>query len=229
MKNNKSVIFMVLFAIGFSLSVVCYSKALTGYAILFLTVSVLFGLFGGYQFIQGKNPKSAYENEVKNILNTYDSILLKCNTVPNFDNRNIIRVESMDDLVDAQFEIRKPICYLKQSESCSFMLLDEKEVYVYIAKLNEEELSPAEIEINNMKYRKKSNSDMDSEMLQDIEKTTIVKLSNKKSYRISPIRKKEEEKKESMKASEYEAEYLFDEEELKDVQPVKDDIEVLDL
>ena len=32
---------------------------------------------------------------------------------------------------------------------------------------------------------------MDSEMLRDIEKTTIVKLSNKKSYKISPVRKKE--------------------------------------
>lgn len=229
MKNVKSVILMVLFAVCFVLSIIFYARSLTGYAILFITISILFGLFGGYFYIQGKNPKSAYENEIKSTLNTYDSILLKCNTIPNLDNRNIIRVESMDDLVDAQFEIRKPICYIKQTESCSFMLLDEKEVYVYIAKLKEDELSPVEIEINNMKYRKKNNSDMDSEMLQDIDRTTIVKLSNKKSYRISPIRKNKEEKKESMKPSEYEAEYLFDEEELKDVQPVKEDIEILDL
>ena len=40
---------------------------------------------------------------------------------------------------------------------------------------------------------------MDSEMLRDIEKTTIVKLSNKKSYKVSPIRKdkKKEEKEEN--------------------------------
>ena len=121
----------------------------------------------------------------------------------------------------------KPICYLKQSDNCSFVLLDEKEVYVYVEKLHEEELSPVEIEINNMKYRKKENADMDSEMLQDIDKTTIVKLSNKKSYRISPIRKKQEEKKQSIPKAEYEAEYLFDEEELKDVQPIQEEIEVL--
>ena len=229
MKNTKNVTLFVLFVTGLIISIICYARTLTGYSILFLTISILLGLFSGYQYFQSRNPKSAYENEVKKILNTYDSILLKCNTIPNFDNRNIIRVESMDDLIDAQFEIRKPICYLKQSENCSFMLLDEKEVYVYIEKLNNEELSPVEIEINNMKYRKKENNDMDSEMLQDIDKTTIVKLSNKKSYKISPIRKNKEEKKTSIKASEYEAEYLFDEEEIKENVPVKDDVEVLDL
>ena len=31
-------------------------------------------------------------------------------------------------------------------------------------------------------------------MLKDIEKTTIVKLSNQKSYKISPVRKKEKPK-----------------------------------
>ena len=91
--------------------------------------------------------------------------------------------------------LEKPICYLKQSENCAFMLLDEKEVYVYITKLNEDEITPVEIEINNMKYRKKTSSDIDSEMLQDIDKTTIVKLSNKKSYKVSPIRDKQGETK----------------------------------
>ena len=72
---------------------------------------------------------------------------------------------------------------------------------------------------------------MDSEMLQDIDKTTIIKLSNKKSYKVSPIRKNKEEKKETLKPKEYEAEYLFDNTvELLDdvVNNVKDDIEVLD-
>ncbi len=229
MKNTKIVILLSLFAICLVVAIVFFSVSLTGYAIFSLTASILFGLFGLRQFLESKNPKDAYENEIKNILNTYDSILLKCNTVPNFDDRNIIRVEAMDDLVDAQFEIRKPICYLKQTDNCAFMLLDEKEVYVYIAKLDEEEQTPVEIEIQNMKYRKKADSDMDAEMLRDIDKTTIVKLSNKKSYRISPIRKKQEEKKSSLKESDYEAEYLFDTNELQEVTPIQDEIEILDL
>ena len=59
------------------ISIICYARTLTGYSILFLTISILLGLFSGYQYFQSRNPKSAYENEVKKILNTYDSILLK--------------------------------------------------------------------------------------------------------------------------------------------------------
>ena len=67
------------------------------------------------------------------------------------------------------------------------------------AKLNPDVVSPLEIEIKENKLKNKSQDEMDSEMLRDIEKTTIVKLSNKKSYKVSPIRKdkkKDEEVKE---------------------------------
>ena len=130
-----------------------------------------------------------YENNIKNILNTFDSILVKSNTVPKLIGRNIILVEEMDDMVDAQLEIRKPICYYKQTESCSFVLLDDKEAYVYIEKLNNDVVSPIEIEIDEIKLKQKNSEDLDSEMLKDIEKTTIVKLANKKSYKVSPIKK----------------------------------------
>ena len=92
-------------------------------------------------------------------------------------------------MIDAQLEIRKPICYYKQTESCSFVLLDDKEAYVYVEKLNPDVVSPVEIEINDIKLKQKNSEDLDSEMLKDIEKTTIVKLSNKKSYKVSPIKK----------------------------------------
>ena len=227
MKKSKGIIMLALFGICFVVGIVFTKSAQVGYSILAFTVSAIFGLFGIHSILCNRNPNQVYENEVKDMLNTYDSILLKCGSVPEFGDRNVIRVESMDDLIDAQFEIRKPICYLKQSETCSFMLLDDKEVYVYVHKLHEDTLSPVEIEINNLKFRKKENSDMDSEMLQDIDKTTIIKLSNKKSYRVSPIRKKNVEKKSTLKETDYEAEYLFDEEELQDVKST-DDIEVLD-
>ena len=230
MKKTKSIILLVVFGICLIVGIVCSIKGLLGYAIFAFTVSVIFGLFGASSLFGNRNPNQVYESEVKDILNTYDSILLKCSSVPNFEERNIIRVESMDDLVDAQYEIRKPICYLKQTDSCSFIILDEKEAYVFIEKLDPEVLSPVEIEINNLKFRKKSNIDMDSEMLQDIDKTTIIKLSNKKSYKVSPIRKKQGEQKETLKPKEYEAEYLFDQTEILDdvVSAAKDDVEILD-
>ena len=62
-----------------------------------------------------------------------------------------------------------------------------------------------EIEIRQLKFKMQESDDIDSEMLKDIDKTTIIKLSNKKSYRISPIRNKE------VKDNKDETEILFDE------------------
>ena len=158
----------------------------------------------GLKFVfDNSNPTRAYESNV----------------------RNIIYVETIDDLIDAQLEIRKPICYYKQTESCSFALLDDKEAYIYIEKLNPDVVSPLEIEIKENKLKIKSADEMDSEMLRDIEKTTIVKLSNKKSYKVSPIRKdkkKEEEKQEEIKEEKEEIK-----EEKKNSFTPSDEIEIL--
>ena len=64
---------------------------------------------------------------------------------------------------------------------------------------------------------------MDSEMLRDIEKTTIVKLSNKKSYKVSPIRK--DKKKEEVKEDKFEIEN--DKKEEKKGFSKSDEIEIL--
>ena len=160
-----------------------------GYWFICAAVGIVALGFGIKYIFDNSSPAKAYESNIKNILNTFDSILVQSNAVPKLEGRNIINVETIDDLVDAQLEIRKPICYYKQSESCSFALLDDKEAYIYIEKLNPDVVSPLEIEIKENKIKNKSQEEMASEMLRDIERTTIVKLSNKKSYKVSPIRK----------------------------------------
>ena len=186
-----SIIYIILSFISFIISWILYKYIIYGYCILSITFGIVFLLLGISNLLKSQSPEKKYDSEIKDILKTFDSILVKSSEIPNLDNRNIIVVESIDDLVDAQLEIRKPICYLKQTESCSFVLLDDKEAYVYVAKINENILSPIEIVIKESKIKRKNRDEMDSEMLRDIEKTTIVKLSNKKSYKISPVRKKE--------------------------------------
>ena len=172
---------------GFSMRTGVYSK----YCILLFTAAIVSLLVGiRFMFRQTGN---AYERNIKDILNTFDSVLVKSSTVPDMTGRSIIELSSIDDLVDAQLEIRKPICYLKQVESCSFVLLDDKVAYIYIEKVQPDVVSPVEIELNNLKIQRKREKDIDSEMLESIDKTTIVKLSNQKSYKVSPVRKKEQE------------------------------------
>lgn len=201
-ENVKGILFIVIALVAAAGAYYLYTLDYVGYAIVGATAFVILIIFGIISILNSTNPTKKYESTIKNIINTFDSILVKSNTVPKLIGRNIIVVEEIDDMVDAQLEIRKPICYYKQTESCSFVLLDDKEAYVYVEKLNPDVVSPIEIEINDIKLKQKNSEDLDSEMLRDIEKTIIVKLSNKKSYKVSPINKekiKKEEVKEEKK------------------------------
>ena len=201
-ENVKGILFIVVALVAAAGAYYLYTLDYVGYAIVGATAFVILIIFGIISILNSTNPTKKYESTIKNIINTFDSILVKSNTVPKLIGRNIIVVEEIDDMVDAQLEIRKPICYYKQTESCSFVLLDDKEAYVYVEKLNPDVVSPIEIEINDIKLKQKNSEDLDSEMLRDIEKTIIVKLSNKKSYKVSPINKekiKKEEVKEEKK------------------------------
>lgn len=228
MKDNLKGYILVVVAVaaavvGYLLYSGMINEDFQGYWIICVPVCIVALGFGIKFIIDTSSPSRAYESNVRNILNTFDSILVQSNAVPKLEGRNIINVESIDDLVDAQLEIRKPICYYKQTESCSFALLDDKEAYIYIEKLNPDVVSPLEIEIKENKLKNKSQEEMDSEMLRDIEKTTIVKLSNKKSYKVSPIRK--DKKKEEVKEDKFEIEN--DKKEEKKGFSKSDEIEIL--
>ena len=201
MKNKNGLIFLGIAIVFGIVGGILLTTSLSGYSILAFTIAGVLLLFAVTNILKNANPNVQYESSVNDILNTFDSILVKSNTVPSLDGRNIVTVMSIDDLVDAQLEIRKPICYIKQTESCSFILLDEKEAYIYIHKLKDDVVSPVEIAIKEQRIKKKSKEEMDSEMLREIEKTTVVKLSNQKSYKVSPIRKKDNDKKEEEEKS----------------------------
>lgn len=78
-----------------------------------------------------------YKRKVKKILKTYDCILVKSKNIPRLTDRNIIVTDSIENVVDAQMEIRKPIYYFDEIKSCSFILLEDKEAIVYIIKETE--------------------------------------------------------------------------------------------
>ncbi len=183
-KKYQGIIYLSVFVVALLLGFIFANIDSKGYHLLFFAISILAFIKGANFAWQNSSPDKAYESTVRGLLNTYDSILVKVNSVPKIGDRSIVAVQTMDDMIDAQLEVRKPICYIRQSESCSFLLLDKNVVYIYIEKLNDTVKSPVEIELEQLKYQNKS---MDLEIFNDIEKTTIVKLSNLKSYKVSPV------------------------------------------
>lgn len=139
---------------------------------------------------ENKDEESIYRSTLKNILKTYDAILVNSEDIPSFKGRNVIKVTNISDLIDAQIELRKPVYYKEYENCCSFILLDSKEVCVYILKLNESIICPVEALIEANSTEAKGNNGELLKTLKELEKTTIIKLSDSKLYKVSPIRKK---------------------------------------
>lgn len=136
-----------------------------------------------------RNEDAVYNKKLNEILRNYDSVLVKIVSLPEFEERNIVSVAELDDMIIAQMEIRKPISYFEELCACTFILLDEKEAYVYVLKKNDLVRPIIQEYIDNSK---KKDFKTYTNLLSDIDKTTIIKLENSKSYRISPIRKQKE-------------------------------------
>ncbi len=194
------------------------------YAIILFAFAIALLIFLFNYVISSGNPSNVYEARIRSILNTYDSILVQSSNIPKLEGKDIILVDNIEDMVDAQAETRKPICFFKQVESCSFILIDNNQAFVHEEKLNNSVITPIEIEIKNIKAKQKNTADLDAEMLKEIEKTTIVRLSNMKSYKVSPVRK---EKKEEKKEDTEDKKEKVEEEKVRKVlkNEVKDEIE----
>ena len=203
-KKDKLIIFDV-----FILAIVLFGGYLIvnsyiNYAVIVLAIAVSFIIQELTYRFTGDTKEEKYETKLKKILKTYDSVLVETRKVPVIDSEKVILVNSLDDLIDAQLELRKMIYYFKQSDNCSFVLFDQNQANIFILKSNEEVISPLEIEINNNKIKNKNKNDIDEETLNEIDKTTIIKLPNNKAYKISPVRK---QKKSNLKKDKF----LFEE------------------
>ncbi len=171
------------FGVGF---IILFLNDLYTYCIIVGTIIAALGILLLSEVVS-KNKNNEFERKLNSVLNKYDAILVQ-SKLPELAGLNIIVVDKFEDLVDAQVEIRKPIFYMKQTESCSFVLLDQNNALVHIMKDNETVLAPIEIIMSELEKAKKK-EDVDYSLLKDIERTTIIKLENSKSYKVSPIRK----------------------------------------
>lgn len=164
-----------------------YLHNMTTYLILAVAVVIIFSVILIMYIVNTRNEEAIYKNNLKKILNYYDAVLVQSYNFPNLKGKNIIRITNIEDLIDAQIEIRKPIYYMIEGEdSCSFVLLDNSEACVFILKQNEKVESP--LELIMAEYEKYN--DIDESLLEDIEKTTIIKLNGMKSFKVSPYKKK---------------------------------------
>ena len=75
-----------------------------------------------------------YNKKIKKILKKYDAVLVKTKNIPRLYDKNIMLVSNIEDMINAQMEIRKPVYYFVNENSHSFFLLDGEEALVHIVK-----------------------------------------------------------------------------------------------
>lgn len=188
-KRIKSILLIIAIALGILL-VILNNTEFNNYKYI---VGVLLLIDIIVIFIYCNNTKSAnsiFKSKIKNITNTYDSILVYIDKLPSLKKKDIIKVNKFEDLINTQGEVKKPIFYSVEEKTAAFVIIDNNLVCYHIIKENDDLLDPIEEKILKEAAKRELDS-LDESILEDIEKTTIIKLQNKGAYKVSPIRKKE--------------------------------------
>ena len=128
MNNNRSItsessvsldnkVFIGLAVISFIASVACLLK--------FLELVVAY--FG---------KKSAYDSYLDKIFKQYDRLIVETKTMPRFDDKNIIKIQRFEELLDARDTLKQPIMYFNISDhnKCYFYISVRNDVYLTVVK-----------------------------------------------------------------------------------------------
>lgn len=189
MDNKKSIIIgsIVALVILAIVLLITFTTELYGFFVVLLTLFVILLISLGFYIKEKPDEYSVFQKEKKRILKTYSSAIIEVENLPNIAGKNIIKVKSMDDLVDAQLELREPIYYKNDNDSCFFLLLHYNEACIYILRLNPDVISPTEQSLRFIQMDDSKQLNYES-LLDNIENTLVLKLDELRSVRISPVR-----------------------------------------
>ena len=132
---NKKILISIIFIFLISTIILIYFQ-LYNYSIITGSFTFVLIILLIIDSLRSKSPRIKYENSVKDILNTYDGILVEVKNIPDLKDKNILLVKNMEELIDAQAEIKKPIYFYKEASDCIFLLIDMDEVCIFIYRLN---------------------------------------------------------------------------------------------
>lgn len=193
MKENIRLIALVvtfLLIIGAFCSLVNNSYLLT-IILSFIVVTVL-GVIALVYFTKPKTEEAMYTAFLKKIKKAFLTILISSAEIPNLSDKTIVKVSSIDDLVDISENVRKPIYYVEDENACDFILFHNDQACVYTLKMYEESTSKLEEYLKDLEEKKKKEEKKtDTTILEDLEKTTIIKITDGSLFKVSPLKDKD--------------------------------------
>jgi hypothetical protein len=109
-------------------------------ASLMLVAGILLAIQEFKKVIKSDKQQSKYINKLNKIISANSEVIVKVTNKINLKNNNIIEVESIEELLDAQNELRIPIAYFetKRNQEGCFVIVNGKEAWRYILKIEED-------------------------------------------------------------------------------------------
>ncbi len=188
MKSSKIISYILLFIFLMAMIYFVYTNNMI-YILVFTCLFIVTGLNLIRLMQMEYTPTKVYQKKIKKIIRTYDAILVEIDTLPKLADKKIIKATSFKDMINAEYELRKPIYYINDEHSCDFILLNKKSAYIYTAKDADDIMSALE----NYIIATEADADQASrqlDILDDLDKTTVIQLDDTKKVVVSPVRKK---------------------------------------
>lgn len=136
-----------------------------------------------------KSPESQYLGTINNILKTYDSILVEIKEFPDLTDKKIIKTLSFKDMLNTEYELRKPVYYISNEFAYDFMIIDNEDVYTHTVKRNDLVKSLLD-EYIDKKNQETNEAERELKMLDSLDETVIIEVDGDKKFKVSPVREK---------------------------------------
>ena len=198
-RNNLAIVSGVFGILILITGWILYRTEYSKYTIVLVVIGLILLIATIICLLNEKDEDSLYNSSIRNILKTYESVLVRTKNIPELKGKKVLILPNIDEMANAQVEIQKPIYYYREEECTSFFITTVDEVLVYINKLNEDITSSTETLLKEIEEEEKTSSinSANASLLDGIEKTTIIRingLNEYKTYKVSPVRDEEEKK-----------------------------------
>lgn len=178
----KSGVVTILFIITFVLFILIDKVELSLICLLLFVISLIILLKNIFAI---KKPNGLFNEYVRSIIDNNESILVEIDKFPDLNNKKIYRTKTIDDLLNMETSVKKPIYYITNNDSYDFILLDNKKVYINTIRKNKNIISCLDLYLSDLNNNKKDQYDL----IEDLDKTTIIKVDKDKEYIVYPLNK----------------------------------------
>lgn len=123
-------------------SIIRESKASIGNVVFIIIGLVSFILLVSFllellELLVALFPKqSEYDKAVRKILKEYDRFIVETSTFIDFSDKNVVKLERFEELLDARDNLKLPIMYhnVIDHHKCNFYIKQNKSIYLYVMK-----------------------------------------------------------------------------------------------